>query len=139
MIAERSSYLVYIQRIEALTLQLQGIESDLKESANFITYINDIIPVIGLPSLQQLSLSTIIDHHLEDLLLIREKINRTIDLVLCQAPHLDPRTQAYRAAALQAERGGKHIFNSPVVLTPLRTVATTSGKAIQNASEHLPG
>ena len=83
MIAERSSYLVYIQRIEALTLQLQDIKSDLRESVAFIAHIKDIIPVIGLPSLQQLSLSTVINHHSEDLLLVREKINRTIDLVLC--------------------------------------------------------
>ena len=95
MIAERSSYLVYIQRIEALTLQLQDIKSDLRESVAFISHIKDIIPVIGLPSLQQLSLSTIIDHHSGDLLLIREKIDRTVDLVLCQAPHLDPRIPEY--------------------------------------------
>jgi hypothetical protein len=83
MIAERSSYLVYIQRIEALTFQLQNIKSDLKESVDFIAHINDIIPVIGLPSLQQLSLSMVIDHHSGDLLLIMEKINRITNLVLC--------------------------------------------------------
>ena len=138
MIAERSSYFIYMQRIEELTFQLQDINTNL-ETVDFIAHIKKIIPTSCLPSLQQLSLSTIVDHHFSDLYLIREKINRTIDLVLCQAPHLDPRIPEYGAAALQAERGGKHIFNSPVVLTPLRTVSTTSGKAIQNASEHLPG
>ena len=100
MIAERSRYLVYTQRIEALTLQLPDIKSDLKGTLDFITSIKDIIPVISLPSLQQLSLNTVIDQHSEDLLLIREKMNRTIDLVLYQVPHLDPRTLAYKTHSL---------------------------------------
>ena len=51
MIAERSSYLVYIQRIEALTLQLQDIKTDLKETVDFIAHIKEIIPYTGLPSI----------------------------------------------------------------------------------------
>ena len=102
MIAERSNYLVYIKHIEVLILQHQDIKSDQKRTVDFITHIKDIIPVIGLPSLQQLSLNTVTDHHSEDLLLIRENINRTIDLVLCQAPPLDPRTEAYKTHSLQA-------------------------------------
>ena len=112
MIAERSSYLVYIQRIEALTLQLQDIKTDLKETVDFIAHIKKIIPTIGLPSLQQLSLGTIVYHHSNDLYLIREKINRTINLVLCQTPYLDPHTPSYKIHSLRAERGGRGIFDT---------------------------
>ena len=124
MIAESSIYLVYIQRIEALTLQLQDIKSDLKETVDLIAHISDITPDIGLPSLQQITLNIIIKHHSEDLLVIREKINRTIDLVLYQVPHLDPRIPSYCTHSLQAEIGRKQVFNTPVVLTLLKTLET---------------
>ena len=124
MIAESSIYLVYIQRIEALTLQLQDIKSDLKETVDLIAHISDITPDVGLPSLQQITLNIIIKHHSEDVLVIREKINRTIDLVLYQVPHLDPCTPSYCTHSLQAEIGRKQVFNTPVVLTLLKTLET---------------
>ena len=124
MIAESSIYLVYIQRIEALTLQLQDIKSDIKETVDVIAHIKDITPDICLPSLQQLMLNTIIRHHSEDLLVIREKINRTIDLILYQVPHLDPRTPSYCTHSLQAKIVRKQVFNTPVILTLLKTLET---------------
>ena len=48
------------------------------------------------------------------------KINKTTNLVFYQAHHIEPRTSAYIIHAIQADIGGKKIFNTPVVLTCLK-------------------
>ena len=70
--AKRSSYLVYIQRIEVITLQLQYIKSDLKETIDFLAQIKDYILAETVPSVQLISLNEIIRYHTEDLIVARE-------------------------------------------------------------------
>ena len=71
MVSERASYLVYIQRSETITLQLQDIKSDLKQTVDFIAQIENLNPVVSSPSLQQLTPNDIIKHHSDDLLVVR--------------------------------------------------------------------
>ena len=136
---ENESYHIYIQRIEALTLQLQDIKSSLKDTISFITQIKERTPNTHFQTLQQLSLSAIIDQHVQDLHLTNQKVDRVIDLVLCQAPHLDPTSEEYKKHVEVASLGGRHSFGTPVVLTKLSTYTLPcGGRRIQNPSEHLP-
>ena len=74
MMAKRSSYLVYIQRIKVITLQLQYIKSDLKETIDFLAQIKDYILAETVPSVQLISLNEIIRYHTEDLIVARENM-----------------------------------------------------------------
>ena len=103
MIYERASYKVYIQRIEAITLQLQDIKQDPKKAVGYTTKLKDLVPGTNVPSLQVLTITELFKNHNQYLLEIREKLNRTTDVVLCQAPHLDPRTKEYKVHSRHAE------------------------------------
>jgi hypothetical protein len=84
-------------------------------------------------------LSAIIDKHVADLNLTNQKVDRVIDLVLCQAPHVDPTSEEYKKHTEVAQLGGKHVFGTPVVLTKLSTYTLPcGGRRIENPSEHLP-
>ena len=107
---EDESYLIYIQRIEALTLQLQDIKTSLKDTISFINQVKERTPDTHFETLQQLSLSAIIDKHVADLDLTNQKVDRVIDLVLCQAPHLDPTSEEYKKHSEVAQLGSKHQF-----------------------------
>jgi hypothetical protein len=136
---EQESYHIYIQRIEALTLQLQDIKSSLKDTISFINQVKERTPNTHFQTLQQLTLSAIIDKHVADLNLTNQKVDRVIDLVLCQAPHVDPTSEEYKKHAEVAQLGGKYIFGTPVVLTKLSTYTLPcGGRRIENPSEHLP-
>ena len=67
---ENESYHIYIQRIEALTLQLQDINHSLRDTINFIDSVKDRTLNTRFKTLQQLTLSTIINKHVSDLNLI---------------------------------------------------------------------
>ena len=83
IICERASYEVYIQRIEAITLQLQDIKQDLKAAVDYTTKLKDFVPGTNVTSLQFLTLTELLKNHNQDIRVIKEKLNRTIDLVLC--------------------------------------------------------
>ena len=93
MIFEKESYNIYIQRIEALTLHLHHIKYSLRDTITFINSIKDCTPNTQFKTLQQLTLSAIIDTHVGGLNLTNQKVDRVIDLVCCQAPHVDPTTE----------------------------------------------
>ena len=121
MICERASYEVYIQRIEAIILQLQDIKQDIKKTVNYITKLKDLAPGTNIPYLQELMRTELFKNHTQDLLETREKVNMTIDLVLCQAPHLDPRTEEYKVHSRHAEEEERNIFDTSVTLTCLKS------------------
>jgi hypothetical protein len=84
-------------------------------------------------------LSALIDKHVQDLNLTNQKVDRAIDLVLCQAPHVDPTSEEYKLHVEVAQLGGKYAFGTPVVLTKLSTYTLPcGGRRIENLSEHLP-
>jgi hypothetical protein len=73
---EQESYHIYIQRIEALTLQLQDIKYSLRDTISFINKIKERTPDTHFETLQQLTLSALIDKHVQDLALTNQKLNR---------------------------------------------------------------
>ena len=76
---------------------------------------------------------------MHDLNLTNHKVDRIINLILCQAPHVDPTTEEYKKHAEIAQLGGKYYFGTPVVLTRLSTYTLPcGGRMIENPIEHLP-
>ena len=136
---EQESYHIYIQRIEALTLQLQDIKYSLRDTISFINKIKERTPDTHFETLQQLTLSALIDKYVQDLTITDQKVDRAIDLVLCQVPHVDPTSMEYKKHAEVAQLRGKHAFRTPVILTKLSTYTLPcGGRRIENPSEYLP-
>ena len=139
MIGERTSYKIYIQHIDAITLQLQDTKQDIKKAMNYIKKLKDLAPGTNIPSLQELTLTELFKNHIQDLIETREKINRTINIVLCQVPHLDMRTDEYTVHSRHTEEGGKNIFDTSVTLTLIKSCCPKSGsRVLINASDRLP-
>ena len=86
-------------------MYLQGIKWNLKRTVDFISQVKDLTPEVKFPTLQQLTIDKIIQHHTQDLLETRENVDTTINLVLCQALYCDPHTPECKVHALYAEHG----------------------------------
>ena len=86
---ENESYHIYIQRIKAIYLQLQDINPIIKATINFIDTIKDHTPITHFKTLQQLTLTHIIEQHIQDLSLTNQKVDMALDILLCQAPRID--------------------------------------------------
>ena len=136
---ENESYHIYIQRIKAIYLQLQDINPIIKATINFIDTIKDHTPITHFKTLQQLTLTHIIEQHIQDLSLTNQKVDMALDILLCQAPRIDHVSWEYKHHVEVSWSGSRHIFDNPVVLTHLQYVIYKDGsRGITNVSEHLP-
>ena len=105
---------------------------------DYTAQIKYIAPGSTAPSLQKLSLAKLFRTYTQDLLETREKSNRTIDIVLCQAPNFDPHIEEYKLHFLHVEKGGRNIVGTGVTLTRLKSFRLESGNMVLiNASEYI--
>ena len=124
---------------EFIKMMLNHGGSYLELATHKINPIKDCTPNTHFKTFQQLTLSAIIDKHVGDLNITNQKADRFIDIVLCQAPHVDPITVAYQEHVKLAKLGGKYVFNTHDVLTHISTYTLINGtRKINSQNERCP-
>ena len=76
---------------------------------------------------KQLAPSNIVYQHIAEINLTNHKINRTIVLLLCQAPRVNSAFKEYQEHAEPSQIGGDYVFDTPVVLSHLQIVTSLNG------------